>query len=423
MSNQTAQYDDTAAMIAEKIGSYYHILQERKELHKIIREVAEEKLLDHYIAETFEEDVEELEELLNEGQISEKEALVAYGKLREKALFSIESFYKFDDVLLGYKSRATKVWDESFNAVLLEKELVPFAKTVLKKEEARFNIASFALPNDKYLKIHETLNLSKDEKASASEAAKELRLEQKKQLQLKSMDELILLFKSNKETLKTLEAIYEKDRETLFTLMLKEDLTEVAANEEETLHFKLFERAAGYDTHKIAKSRVKKKFLFFYAIRGDGTVECKDWFTGETFTFTVDITHDGHRISFKEDTLYVDGHTLTTPDMEDVSLLKKKDYKEIEKLQWKVAHGDVEMSGIDFLLQCKTSSTLIEKLIDDGQLPPNVLDKYRYIGNVDDIKLIFEMIEEDADNNRKFFFVKKRQKRTARYEKLLRLQA
>lgn len=415
--NQMEPYPDTASMIAEKIGSYYHVLQERKELHQLIRDVAEEKLLEHYMDEHYEEDLEEINELLEDGQISENEAEEMVENLRKKALFNIDSFYKFDDVLLGYKSRATKVWDESFNEVLREKKLLPLVKTVLKKDELRYNIASFTRPNEKYLKIHESLNMSKEEKAMANEEAKELLKAQKKQLQLKSMDEIILLFKNNKEALKTLENIYEKDRKDLFELMTKEELTEVPANEEGTLFFKIFERSGGYDTTEIANNDIEKKFVYFYAVKSDGSVECKDWFSGETFTFTVDTTHNGHRLSYKDEVLYVDGAALTTPNLADVSLLKKSDYKEIEKLKWNVAYGTLKIPGLDFLENCKTSSTLVEKLIADGELSPSVLDEYRYIENEQSIKLVFEMIEEDSDNNRKFFFVKKRQKQAAQYEK------
>lgn len=423
MSNQLNPQQDTASLIAEKIGSYYHILQEKKEMHKIIREVAEEKLLDYYIEENMEEAVEELKELLETGQISEEEAIEAYGKLREKALFNMDRFYKFDDILLGYKSRSTKIWDESFDEVLRENKVLHRVKKVLKKEEQRYNIASFALPNEKYMKIHESLNLSKEEKAAASDALKEEQKALKKELQLQSFDEVISAFKSNKEVLSSLQEIYEKDRANLFELMIKENLSEVAANEEGTMSFKMFERFAGYDTEKIAKQKIEKKFVFFYAQREDGTVECKDWFTGETFSFTKSATHDGHVLSFRKNTLSIDGVELETPDIKDVSLFKKSDYKEIEKLKWQVAYGTVEMNGLDFLAQCKTSTTLVEKMIDEGKLPPNVLDRFRYMGKEEDIQLIFEMIEEEADNNRKFFFVKKRQKRAARYERLQRREA
>ena len=423
MSNQMTEIPETASLIAEKIGSYYHILQEKKELHKIIREVAEAKLLDYYIEENMEEDLEELQELLETGQISEEEAAETYEKMRKRALFLIDRHYKFDDILLGYKSRSTKIWDDAFNEILLEKKILHKAKSVLKKDEARFNIAKFASPNDKYLKIHESLGLSKEEKADIDAQLDEERKALKKELQLQSFDELIATFKENKKTLQSLETLYEQDRDSLFKLMTTENLTEVAADDEGTLSFKLFERASGYDTAKIAEATIEKKFLYFYAIDSSGTVSCKDWFTKETFSFSKETMHDGHRILEKHGTIYVDDTALMAPDIQDVSLLKKNDYKEIEKLKWSVAYGEIPLNGLDYLKQCKTSTSLVEKLIDEGTLPPNVLDRYRYMGKEEDIKLIFEMIEQEADNNRKFFFVKKRQKRVARYERLQRREA
>lgn len=395
----------TPESIAKKIADYYGELKERETLHGLIREVAEENLLDFFIENEMESELIDLKDQWEDGTITEEEYEEEKIKLRDTAKIRIDNTYVFEGLMLKYKKRTSWSWKKELDEELEDIGCLHLCKDVLKSSEARHNIAMFKLPNDKYIRIHNHLKESKEEKKDRKVAEEEALAENRKLLQLKSMEELMLLFKENKEELSKLEEMYQNDREELFEEMEKKNLSEVFGNEEETLSFKMLERTGGYDTKEIVQNNILKKFLFSFHFLDDGKVECKDWYTGETFSFLKETEHDGHTISIQDTTLFVDGQMLETPELEN--LFKKKDIKEIVAKKLFVSYGELEISGTDFLKTCKTSSTKVEKLVEEGKLKLSVYDQYRYVKDEKDMSLVFEVVEEESDVKRRTYFHKR----------------
>lgn len=410
--NNFPQDENPIEELVKKIESYYNELKQRKNLHKIIREVSEEKILDKKIAEDFEEELEALNDKLDNDLISEESFNEELEELREKAKNQIDTTYLYDDVILKYKKRTSWSWKEEFNEVLLDLGRLHECKTILKSDEKHFDIADFRLPDEKYIKIYEQLQATKEQKKIQKELEKEKDFENKKQLQLKDMDELISIFKENKIELNKLNKMYDKDRDKLLKAMIKQDIEEISSDK--GISFKTHDRATGYDNISIMNSTINKKILFTVKVLNEKEIECKDWFTKETFILKNSIEHDGHKVHLKDGKLFVDETPLYTPKKEEVDFLKKKDIKEIEKDQYALFYGTVPIDGLDFLMSRKTSSSKVEELIDKNALEPNVMKEYRYINSENDMNVFFEMIDEESDNQRKTVFFDKLSQRGQR---------
>lgn len=407
----------TAQKIATKIFSYYNEMKEREALHKLIREVTEEKVLDHYIETKMQEKYEPLEDQLMAGLISEEEFNQAKIDLRPLAKRWMDESFIFEGHILKYKVRKAWSWSAELDEELEDIGCLHVVKEVLVSQENRHDLLAYKLPESKYVRIYNHLNDSTEEKKTRKANDAEKLNENKKQLQLKNMEEILMLFKENKEALKKLEEQYEKDRAKLMAEMEEKDLELVLADEEGTVGFKLLGRTGGYSTADIAMGTVDKKFLFTYKEGEDGKIEAKDWYTGKSFELLGDTLHDGHTLLLDKDVLHVDGIPLYSPDLADFKELSKKHIKSIVAANLHVAYGTLEIDGSTFLKTCKTSTSKIEQLVEEGKLPLSTLEKHRHIASEDDISVFFEMVESEADVQRRTFFHKRISFRNERIRK------
>lgn len=403
--------------IALDIHKYYDKLNERKDFQKLVREVAEEYILGKTIEEELPIELEEHRQAVDNGEFNEEEQNENYSRLLAKAKKLIEKTYISDGIVLKYKKRTNWHWKDEFDDELEAIGCLHLAKKITSFEENRYDIAEFALPAKPSLRVTNKSKLSKTQKEQKKIKDAELRKQEKDILQKKSLEELVLLFKRNKTEIDKLEKTYKADREILLATMEKEKVEVAMADEEGLFTVKMTELSGGYNTEELFFSTIDKRFFFLFALTENGEVYCEDLYAATSFTFSKQIDHEGHAITFSNGILSVDGVPLHTPPLDELKGLKKKDITYIEENLLTPAIGTVEVDGPDFFKSCKTASTQVEKLIDDGKLHPNVLKDFREIQSLDDITVHFEMIEDDTRALRSSIF---RQKNNRRSQQLRR---
>lgn len=359
--------------ITEDIGAYYPVIKQRKRLKETYKKVIQEKY-----------DKMDAEEELLRGKVIE-------------------------GMLLHYQKRTNWSWLPSFYDLLEDQAKLPLAVKIDKKTEERFkvknedpsidnefvSITSLQSEPSKSLKLTAKRATPAQKEAEAQEDD-----ELTRELQGKDLEELVLLYQANQHELKELEEQYETDRETLLAYLLEEKADSISSP---VGKFSVSSKKGDYDTASFFSETLYKEFQFaFRPLDNDGTVVCIDLLTKEEpFEFQHETNYQGSTLSYKKGRLWVDGVRLQT-DIRDLFEGEDGALK---------ATGFVEVDPMILFRHCPLSSTKINEMVDKAQLEPKVMEAHRTITNIKDTSLYFEIIDEEADKDRKFFFQQRMKRR------------
>ena len=362
--------------IARDIHGFYEEKQERAKIEKEIRSVIEEK-------------VNETDEL----------RMTIHG------------------MNLQFKRRPRWKWNQ--RVIMEEAEDLGILHEIVSpstKHEKEYDIAPYRLPVNQYAKPYPP-TLPKDEKERLTQEQEEKTMLFLEELQKKNLNELVLMYRENNLTKKQLERDYKAKVTHLTSLMKKEELTAIYPDDDSEFCFKLTNEQAQYDALKILQSGIQKTMLFAFKRKANGEAEVIDCFRKNAFTLKTSLAYFSHTLTLRGEEISVDGVPLETLLPNKTTGLKKEEKQRFVKEGFLMAKGNVPYSGLAFLKTLDPVTKLIEEQIDKERFDHNTLEKWRYLESEEDITVVFEVIDEELDAQRRSVYYDRMMKRAQRHRK------